>query len=92
MLLPMKFNISNACSATLGLSITIKKCELISSSVVAPSFELLKSLILVLPADAPLLDASCIAGRKHDIALDACCSDLYRWLLKDFLCWNLMIL
>jgi hypothetical protein len=37
----------------------------------------LKSLILVLLADAALLDAPCLAGRKLDIAVDAC-SDLQR--------------
>jgi hypothetical protein len=43
----------------LGLNLSITKCELISSSVVAPPFQLLKSLLLVLPADASLLGAPC---------------------------------
>jgi hypothetical protein len=46
--------------ATLGLNLNIKKCELICSSVVAPTFELLKSLILVLPADATLPGVPCL--------------------------------
>jgi hypothetical protein len=32
----------------------------------------------VLSADATLLGAPSVAGRKLDIALDACCSDLQR--------------
>ena len=39
---------------------------------------MLKSFIPVLPADATLLGAPCLAGRKLDIALDACCLDLQR--------------
>ena len=68
----------NCFGATLGLNLNITKCELISSSVVTPPFQLLKSFILVLPADATLLGAPCLAGRKLDIALDACCLDLQR--------------
>ena len=64
--------------ATLGLNLNISKCELISSSSVAPPSELLKSFIPVLPADATLLGAPCLAGRNLDCALDACCSDLQR--------------
>jgi hypothetical protein len=68
----------NCFGATLGLNLNITKCELISSSVVTPPFQLLKSFIPVLPADATLLGAPCLAGRKLDIALDACCLDLQR--------------
>jgi hypothetical protein len=49
----------NCFGATLGLYLNITKCELISSSAVTPPFELLKSFILVLPADATPLGAPC---------------------------------
>jgi hypothetical protein len=68
---------TNCFDATLGLHLNIKKCEPISSSVVAPPCQLLRSFILVLPADATLLGVPCLAGRKLDTALDACL-DLHR--------------
>jgi hypothetical protein len=65
----------NCFGVTLDLNLIITKCELKSSFFVTPPFKWMKSFTIVLPADATLLGAPCLAGRKLDNALDACSSD-----------------
>jgi hypothetical protein len=84
----------NCFGVTLSLNLNIKKFELISSSVVTPPFELLKSFTLVLPSDATLLGVPRLAGGKLDIALDACGSDLQMAIERLYLleCHDALVL
>jgi hypothetical protein len=63
----------NHLGTDLGLHLNTSKCEVICLAVDSQPSPMLQSFIHVLPTDATLLGAPCLAGRKLDSALNGCC-------------------
>jgi hypothetical protein len=68
----------NHLGTDLGLHLNTSKCEVICLAVDSQPSPMLQSFIHVLPTDATLLGAPCLAGRKLDSALNGCCVELRR--------------
>jgi hypothetical protein len=61
-----------------GLRLNVKKCELISSTGVAPNEQIFKDFIHMTPTQANLLGAPLLEGPAMDGALSTRCEDLRR--------------
>jgi hypothetical protein len=68
----------NRLGTDLSHHLNTSKCEIICFSVDSQPSPMLQSFIHVLPTDATLLGAPCLAGRMLDTALNDCCVELRR--------------